>query len=146
MSNPERLLVAATLGLIASLLVVGVVSSTLVRHLIQLAPAYVLLYGTFTHRAWVRAGAVPVFVFWLFIVIAIWCFLLGIAHIVSGTYTTTERVMTGTIALSSVAGLVAIAQSRASASWVSRFGGFVLLAALQWGAFWLSIQPAFSHR
>jgi len=146
LSNPERLLVAATLGLIASLLLVGVVSSTLVRHLIQLVPAYVLLYGTLTHRAWARAGAVPVFVFWLLIVIAIWCFLLGIARIVTGTYTPAERVLTGTIALSSLCGLAAVARIRAAASWATRVAGFMLLAALQWGAFWLSIQPAFARR
>jgi hypothetical protein len=145
-SSSERLLVAATLGLIASLLLVGVVSSTLVRHVIQLAPAYVLLYGTFTHRPWVRAGAVPVFLFWLLIVIAIWCFLLGIARIVTGTYTTAERVLTGTIALSSLCGLAAVARSHSSASWASRVSGFVLLTALQWGAFWLSLQPAFARR
>lgn len=146
MPNAERLLVAATLGLIVSLLVVGGVSSTLLRHLIQLVPAYVLLYGAFTRRAWVRAGAVPVFVFWLLIVIAIWCFLLGIAHIVSGTFTTTERVMTGTMAISSLCGLAAVMRSRQSASLASRIAGFVFLALLQWGAFWLSIQPAFAHR
>jgi hypothetical protein len=145
-SNPERLLISATLGLIASLLVVGSVSSTFVRHLIQLAPTYVLLYGSFTHRAWVRAGAVPVFAFWLFIVGAIWCFLLGVAHIVSGTFSTTERVMTGTMALSAICGLTAVARSRESAGWTSRLAGFLVLAALQWAAFWLSLQPAFAHR
>ena len=146
MSNPERLLVAATLGLMASLVLIGVASSTFVRHLIQVAPMCLLLYGMFTHRAWVRAGTVPIFVFWLLIVIAIWCFLLGITRIVSGTFSTAERVLTGGIALSCLCGLTAVARSRESASWASRLTGFILLAALQWGAFWLSIQPAFSHR
>jgi hypothetical protein len=145
-SNPERLLFAATLGLIASLLVIGSVSSTFVRHLIQLLPTSVLLYGTFTHRAWVRAGAVPVFAFWLFIVINIWCFLLGLPHLFSGTFTTTERVMTGTMAVSALCGLAAVARSRESAGWLPRIVGFLVLSALQWGAFWLSIQPAFAHR
>ncbi len=116
------------------------------RHVIQLVPAFVLLYGTFTHRTWVRAGAVPVFAFWIFIAVAIWCFLLGIAHFVSGTFTLTERLMTGTMALSALCGLVAAASSRETASWISRLTGFVALAALQWGALMLSMQPLVSHR
>ena len=136
----------ALAGMIVSLYLVGLVSHTLIRHVIQTAPLVVAIVLAQRVPRVAGAASAPLFAFWLAIVVLIWLFLLGIARIVSGHYTVAERVLTATIALSAVIGFANIARRAPAASLAARTAVLVLFAALQWGAFVLSLQPAFAHR
>jgi len=78
--------------------------------------------------------------------VLIWLFLLGVARIVSGTFTPTEIVLIVLIGLCSCAGLAAVARSQTAPSWRPGLPAFVVLAALQMGALWLSLQEPLAHR
>src|SRR5437763_902113 len=74
--------VATCLGaVILSLLLVGVVSSTLLRHAVQVIPLVIALIAVARRSDWAGYLALPVFLFWFLISFAIWLFLLGIARI-----------------------------------------------------------------
>ena len=133
-------------GVIVSLYLVGLVSHTLLRHVIQTAPLVIAIVVATRWPRLAGSAAAPLFAFWLGIVVVIWLFLLGIAHIVSGTFTPTERILTGTIALSALLGFGSILRRAPGAAVAARIGAFALFAALQWGAFVLSMQPAVAHR
>lgn len=81
-----------------ALIVVGVVSGTLARHVVQVVPvvlAMVLILRWPVAGAW---AAVGVFLVWLAVMAAIWAYLLGLSDIVSGTYTDFEVFLTIVIA------------------------------------------------
>ena len=81
-----------------ALVVVGVVSGTLGRHIVQAVPV-VIVVGLVLR--WPAAGAwaaVGVFLVWLAVMAAIWAYLLGLSDIASGTYTNFEVFLTIAIA------------------------------------------------
>lgn len=80
----EGTVTAALLVVAAALLLVGVVSQTVVRRAIQLAPGVLLLASRPGRRVWVSYAATAVFAFWLFIMSLIWLYLLDLAKIVLG--------------------------------------------------------------
>src|SRR5690349_17562370 len=73
-------------GLIVALLLVGVESGTLVRHLVQLAPAMVALALVVRHSPFGRPAALPILPFWLALVLTIWRYLLGYTQIIGGQF------------------------------------------------------------
>ncbi len=145
-SRTERILAGSLIGVIVSLLMVGVVSSTPVRHIIQVTPVALALAAVAGRRAWAAYAAFPVLLFWLLIMLAIWAFLLGLARIVTGHFTTTEVVLTVLIGLSSVCGIAASVTSRSIPGLTKGLAALVLFAALQLGALWMSMQPLFARR
>ena len=142
----ETIISFALAGVVVSLYLVGIVSHTLLRHVVQTSPLLIAILLANRSPRLAGAASAPLFVFWLAIVILIWLFLLGIAHIVSGHYSMTERILTGTIALSTLVGIAGIFRRGAVAPVAARIGVFVVFAALQWAAFYVSIQPLFAHR
>ena len=142
----ERIVQSSLVGLALALLVVGVVSGTLLRHIIQIVPiiAAILL---FRRRAdYLAYAALPLFVFWLFIVVLIWLFLLGVSRIANGHYTATEIAMTVLMAGSSlVGGVKSVAVGKPLRPLVRVFT-FVLFAALQVVCMMLSLREPFAHR
>src|SRR2546425_875969 len=92
--------------LIGSLLLVGLVSPPPVRHVIQAAPACVVLLLAARRTAWARFAVLPIYVVWLALMVCIWLFLLGIARVISGHFTPVEVVLTLAIGASCVAGLL----------------------------------------
>jgi hypothetical protein len=133
--------VSALLGVVAiSLLVVGVVSQTLLRHVVQITPLILALVVLGRWPAGVSA-AVPLFVFWLLVMIGIWSFLLGIARIFTGTYTLPEIALTIVIAVASLAGLAATNRRGSTAPMTARIALIASFAFLQYAAMWISVQP-----
>lgn len=132
--------------LVAALLLVGVVSGTLVRHVIQVAPAVALLVAACALRPWVPYAAAALFVFWFFIMSLIWAFLLGLAKVVTGTFSPVEVALTVVIGVASLVGFVAACRAHPRPGWPARVAAFVAAAALQIGAMWLSLRPAFATR
>ena len=81
-------LVAAWLAVVAvALVLVGIASDTLLRHLVQIAPLGLALIVVLRHSSWGISAAAPLFAFWLLLMIGIWLFLLGLARIFPGTFT-----------------------------------------------------------
>src|SRR5262249_25045379 len=73
---------------------VGVVSHSVVRHVIQIAP---LLFALGVGALWPRlrvAAALPLFTSWLFVMVGIWLFLLGIVPVFPGRYPPIEVTLT----------------------------------------------------
>ena len=134
------------LGMVVSLLLVGLVSGTPIRHVIQVTPACVIAAAVWRGLTWSRAAALPIFLIWLFLMILIWLYLLGIAAVISGTFSAAEIVLTITIAICAIGGTVFVFRGRNRAPWISRLLGFVVSAAFQIAALWLSFQPAFARR
>jgi hypothetical protein len=131
-------------GVIVGLLAVGVVSHTPLRHLIQLLPALAALVVAMRQAPWARFAALPVFAFWLLIMVGIWLFLLGLARLITGHYSPGEILLTVLIGISSLAGGGASLRSTVPAGWRGALAAGVGFALLQVGALWLSLQPAFA--
>lgn len=124
--------------LIVSLLLVGIVSSTLPIHLIQVVPAAVVLAAIAGRSKWATQAALPIFLSWIAIMILIWLWLLGLARIVTGHFTPAEIMLTLVIGACSIRGAVAAARASSGGNLMSRIGMFVLFAGLQMGAMRLS--------
>ena|SRR5437867_150465 len=141
-----RVGVAACLaGVIVSLLLVGVVSATPIRHLIQVTPAIIALVAAGRRAPWAPYAALPLFAFWLFIMIAIWLYLLGLARIVTGHFSPAEIALTLINGASCLWGLPASVRAKPVASGLARLVASTLFLLLQVGAMWVSLRPAFAR-
>ena len=142
-------IVAVTLCLstvMVALLVVGVVSDTLLRHVAQVAPFPLALGLLWQRSEWGVAAASPLLAFWLLVMGAIWLFLLGLARIVSGTFTPIEIGLTIVIAAAAATGLVASYRRGTAVPGFLRVIAIASFALLQLGALWLSTQPFIASR
>src|SRR5262245_28147299 len=139
--------VAACLaGLALALLVVGAVSGTMLRHVVQILPILLALMLMYRRPALAAYAAIPVFVFWVGIVTLIWLFLLGLSRIANGHYTPVEILCTFVMAGCSLAGLVkAIAVGR-PLSMIGRITVVVLFAVIQVGTMWISMLRPIANR
>ena|SRR5438128_491591 len=72
-----------------SLLCVGVVSHTFIRHVLQVIPPVIALLLAARGSTVAASAAAPILTFWLGVMVNIWMFLLGIARIFTGTFTPT---------------------------------------------------------
>jgi hypothetical protein len=138
-------IVSALAGVIVALLAVGVVSHLVVRHIIQVTPAALAAIFVAKARRAGRYAALPIFVIWLLIMVAIWLFLLGLARFVSGHFTASEIALTMLIGIFSFSGIVAVLR-RPGAHPVPAILYFVAFTALQFVGLWTSFQPAFARR
>lgn len=127
------------LAIIAALVLgVGPVSSTILHHVVQTLPFWVVV--AMRRRAWTRWFALPCFVFWLVIMAAIWAFLLHLPTFVNGHFSPVEIAMTVVVGIASLIGIAAALRTpRASVGLA--ISGFVLGAAAQFACFRLSQIP-----
>jgi hypothetical protein len=137
----NRFLSIALAGLTFALLSVGVVSHTLIRHVVQVTPPVVALMLVARRPSLGTAAAIPLLTFWLGLMILIWLFLLDVVRLISGHFTTPEIALTIVIAMTSGLGLLSVARSRSSIGMASRVGTALLFACFQAGALVLSMQP-----
>jgi hypothetical protein len=129
-----------------ALVAVGIVSDTLLRHVIQIAPLIVALGLLARHSAWGVSAAAPLFAFWLLIMGAIWLFLLGVARIFTGTFTVAEIALTVTIGVACLCGLGTASRRGPVIPFGARLGTIAAFAILQSAAMWLSVQPFITSR
>ena len=129
-----------------ALIIVGIVSHTLLRHVVQIAPLVIALPLLLRRTAWGSSAAAVLLAFWLLIMGAIWLFLLGIARIFSGRFTPTEIALTVVIGCASVIGLITAYRQGTTLSVPARFGTIILFALLQFAAMLLSVQPFVANR
>lgn len=104
------------LVLIAALCIVGLVSHTLLRHIVQTAPVWATVIFGLRRSRWSKWVALPCFACWLFLMTQIWLFLLGWSHLISGTFTPTEIAMTLVIGAACVVGIALCLRTKTRAA------------------------------
>jgi hypothetical protein len=135
-------LVAVTLALLA----VGVVSHTMLRHVIQVAPLAIALALVWRGSPYAISAGLPVLCFWLGIMASIWLFLLGVARIFSGRFTPIEVALTLIIGLAAGYGLLAAPRAAISPSLGRRIATAAVFSALQIVALVVSMLPSVASR
>ncbi len=145
-SSARRFVRRCLIGLALALLAVGLVSGTFLRHVVQILPIVLVLAILKGRPVWGAYAALPIFIFWIGIVILIWLFLLGLSRIANGHYTPVEIALTVVMAACSVAGVVKTVSLGRSLSPVGRLTAFVLFAALQVAAMWVSFLRPIANR
>ena len=146
MTSKQRQVFLALLALVAALLFVGAVSGTVLRHVVQIIPAIVALILVRQTPSWGAYAALPLFAFWLVIVILIWLFLLGLSRIASGHYTVPEVVATVVIASASVLGAISAVSVGRRLAWVPRLATIGAFGIFQIAAMWVSFLRPIANR
>jgi hypothetical protein len=134
------------LTVVVALLLVGLVSGTILRHVVQVLPVVMATVAVALRPAWSRFAAMPVFAFWLFIMVLIWLYLLGLANVITGQFAPGEVGLTVVIGLACVVGLGAAVRQPARSHWWAGVVAFSVSGAFQVAAMWLSLQPTFASR
>jgi hypothetical protein len=139
--------IATSLALVAgALIVVGIVSHTLIRHVIQIVPLIMAIILLIRWPAIGVPAAVPLLGFWLLIMGGIWLFLLGLARVFTGTFSPAEIALTIVIGFGCLFGITMAYQQVIAAPLGWRLGTVIVFAALQFAAMWLSVQPSVAMR
>lgn len=144
--TPERTIALCCVAMIAALYVVGVVSGTELRHVVQTMPMWIAVILGWRGSALARWLALPFFLIWLVLMVMIWLFLLGIARVVSGHFTPAEVAMTIAIAVASLIGIAAAFRLWKRTSAARAAAMFLLGAALQFAALRVSFLPGIASR
>lgn len=142
---PSRASAWCALALIFALYVVGFVSRGVLRHLVQTAPVWLIVYFGWRRSESTKWMAIPCFVFWLFLMSLIWLFLMGWSHLISGTFSPIEIAMTLVVGATAIAGLVDALRTSTS---VREFQALAISAAfllVQGALFFVSFLPAIAH-
>ena len=133
-----------SLAVLIALYVVGAVSHGSLRHEVQTLPLWFPIVLGFNRRESARWSALPCLVFWLVIMVLIWLFLLGWAHIVSGHFSPVEIAMTLIVG---AAGALGISLCLRRARWSARGVALVVIfGVLQILAFRISLLPAIANQ
>jgi hypothetical protein len=148
MANRPRLIAYSLLAIVAALYVVGAVSVPpgSLRHEVQTLPLWFPIIAGLEQRELAKWAALPCMIFWLTIMIFIWLFLLGWAHLVTGHFPPIEIAMTVLVGTAAMAGLWVSLRWRTAVRPVTASAMFLLFAALQWLAFRVSLLPYIAHR
>jgi hypothetical protein len=145
--TPSRLIALSSLAIIVALVLgVGIPNHEVLRHVLQTLPFWcALILGARNSRLAVWVG-LPLFVFWLLIMTLIWMSLLGISHLLGGSFSGWEIVMTIVVGSSCIAGIAASVRSRSTASMTMKAAVVLLSAAIQLTCFFTSFLPAIARR
>ena len=145
MTSAEKLLAFCLSGVMVCLLLVGIVSSTVLRHAVQVAPIALVLAAVSQKYPLAPYFAVPVFAIWGSLMMLIWLYLLGIQTFVSGSFSPVEVVLTVFIGGFSVVGIAACLR-HSTARMSHRIAAIGLFAIVQVAAMWISFLPAVANR
>jgi hypothetical protein len=130
----------------AALLVVGMVSHGVIRHLVQTAPLWLAIVLGARRSDLCKWAALPSFLFWLLLMTAAWLFLLGRARIVSGTFTPIEIAMTVVVGAASTLGIVVALRARTATPTAAALATALAVTFLDLLAFRVSQLSAIAHR
>ncbi|MBA0088950.1 MAG: hypothetical protein HRJ53_28510 [Acidobacteria bacterium Pan2503] len=145
MDNRIRTLGICALIVILSLHVVGIVSHGIIRHFVQTAPVWPVVWLGFRRSPWTKWAVLSPLVLWLLLMVNVWLLLLGLPHLLSGTFTRIEIAMTITIGVAAVVGIATALRVRTAMPWLSAVGALLLMACLQVFALWISFQRGVSR-
>jgi len=133
-------------GLAVALLMVGVVSGTILRHIVQIVPLLAAIHVVRRRPPFGAYAALPIFFFWTLIVTLIWMFLAGLSTIANGRYTAAEIVSTIVMAACCVFGAPHAIQMGRRVALSTRVATFLLFATFQVAAMWLSFTTFVANR
>ena len=145
-STPQLIAIYCLAIILALTLGVGLATGLVLRHLVQTLPLWAAVVFGFRRSSVAAWIAAPCFLFWLVLIVVIWAFLLGIAHVINGTFQPIEIAMTIVVALACLAGLLGVARSRSSLSVATKAVLFILMAVLQFACFRISFLPSIANR
>lgn len=140
-ANNRTALTLCLVTVLVSLLLVGVVSSTLLRHAIQVIPLGLMLLLLKRRTAVVACASLPIFAIWLLLMALIWLYLLGIQTVFDGSFSSAEIALTLLIGACSVLGIRECFRLRWSAT-AYCFIACIAGAVIQIAALWLSFMPS----
>jgi hypothetical protein len=126
------------MGVAISLFIIGIVSNTPIRHTIQLTPLIIVLL--LAKKSWSRYAALAVLLFWFFIMSLIWLYLSGLSDTASGTYSAIEIILTLTIGVSCIIGIISSFNMSTSSKKLLNIMAFVAFLILQIAMMWISFQ------
>ena len=137
-SGPKSFsLVAGCLaGVVFSLVIVGIVSGTLSRHIIQIIPVVVAFILTIRGVEWSSSAALPIFFLWPVLMLLIWLFLAGIEGFINGHFTPIEIAMTIIIGICCLTGIILSLRSKESVKPAIKTVIFILFLGFQVVAMW----------
>jgi hypothetical protein len=139
------LLSVCLFGLATALMVVGIESGLVIRHIVQIVPIVGALAVSLRQPRWAAYAAIPMFAIWLLVSGLIWSFLLGISRVLTGEFTPVEIACTIVMGASGLLGITA--SLVAARPFQARHLATVLLGfALQVAAVVISVQPAIAAR
>lgn len=133
-------------GLALSLLLVGVASATLLRHVIQILPIVVAMALLSKRADYGACAALPIFAFWILVVLLIWLFLLGVSGFANGHYSAVEIVLTVFMVTFAVFGMAGSISLWRPLSILGRALVTCVFILLQVVAMWVSLTPVFANR
>jgi hypothetical protein len=142
----ERMIPVCCAAVIAALYVVGFVSQTELRHVVQTLPLWVGAILGYLGERMARWVALPLFLFWLILMSLIWLYLLGWANVIHGHFSPIEIVMTLVVGISSLLGIVNCVPGITSSGLITGGAVFLLSAAFQVAMLHVSFLPEFAHR
>jgi hypothetical protein len=142
MKAAPKIIGYCALAMLLALYVVGAVSNGVVRHIVQTLPLWFPIAMGLRRRESAKWAAAPCFLVWLTLMIFIWLFLLGWAHIITGHFTPVEIAMTLVVGVASVEGLVAGLRWNTSLGWGKALSIATIFAVLQLVAIRISFLPA----
>lgn len=145
MENRNRTLGICTLVLIVALYAVGMVSHGIIRHAVQTAPLWPAVWLGFRRSPWTKWTVLSQLVLWLLLMINIWLLLLGLPHLLSGTFKPIEIAMTIIIGIAAVVGIATALRVRTAVPWINAVGTLLLMVGVQFFALWVSFQPGVSR-
>jgi len=99
----------------------------------------------FRRSPWTKWAAFSPFVLWLLLMVNIWLLLLGLPHLLSGTFTPVEIAMTITIGVAAVVGIASALRVQTAVPRISAVAVILLMACLQLLALWVSFQRGVSR-
>ncbi len=137
--------VAALSALLGALLVIGLVSHEVGRHLLQATPAIVCLVAAFFGVRAMKWAAAAIYAFWTLISVLIWLFLLHIANVAHGHYSPTEIAMTIVLAGAGLYGVVTSWRQSSGIGVIARIAIFAVFVAAQFFIMGVSFKPPFAH-
>ena len=142
-----RSITVSCVALILALWAVGIVASQPLRHLVQTAPIWMGVVLGVRKAPIGKWAALPFFVIWLCLMTLIWLYLLGWAHVITGTFPPIEVALTLIIGAVSVIGIVSCFKFKGAAvGWAAALAVFVASAGLQLAAVRASMLPWIAHR
>jgi uncharacterized membrane protein YoaK (UPF0700 family) len=146
MPSASKWVAYCSLSVLVALYVVGAVSNGSLRHEVQALALWGPIALGFGQRELAKWSALPCFIFWLVVMIFIWLFLLGWAHIVTGRFSPIEIAMTLVIGVACVIGIFVGIRWRTAVNSFTAFGTAVLFGILQLLAFRISLIPYIATR
>lgn len=144
--EPVALAICCLVVILSLVVGVGLASNLVLRHMVQTLPLWFGVALGFRRANPTCWFVLPLFLFWLVLMGVIWLYLLGIANVISGHFSTVEIAMTILVGAASLTGIVISARFKSSLSPGKASAAFVAMALLQLACFRISFMPAIAHR